>query len=482
MVAIKGSDDGTTYINDKDAWNTYKINSDHKFRMDKDGYYIIPLPISIINKLVIMTSGPKSGYEDLTTEELKIITEAPDSYYIEDIKPIASVLYYESFYTERENALLKRLMDGESVTEDEKMAVTVDIPWGQTIKEYNFMPGLLKSKKHLKIRKEREESSYHMLNKLGLYYKLNKNFLKNVVIYGSAVVSYIMNDEIEIGDVDMAIYGLDAEAAKARIESLVTDLTEALDYSYIIRNEKTIIIGLVNHKPIQITFGYYTHFIDLLLISDLNCCKMCFAEDKFWMLGSAKNAILNGYNLVNDKIVTISDSYITARRIKYYDRGFNLRFLGIGDAQIQSSFVFNKIIGIEKVSRDLLLTKYPNKFEEFIILLDQYQKTGKYSSASIEDNSDSDKGQYIESGQFLCYVRQHRGEFLQLHYGEKLEYFFSKEKFLKLKEESMRHRDYTFLRRKIRYVPDHIEVYDVYAKDPGTGKHDNLLQLDTAST
>jgi hypothetical protein len=104
----------------------------------------------------------------------------------------------------------------------------------------------------------------------------------------------------------------------------------------------------------------YNHPAEILLGFDLPCVKVLFDGQNAWMLKSARNAIVNRYNLATGYQPFRTGTYDT-RLIKYFGRGFDIRVLNFQPERIDPNIYGDGIGQIQELSglaKLLFMLKY----------------------------------------------------------------------------------------------------------------------------
>lgn len=143
----------------------------------------------------------------------------------------------------------------------------------------------------------------------------------NVLLYGSFLLaSHIPSFEAQ--DIDLAIYGLSPDAARARIRELVNWFATHEKQAVYIRGRYGIVLIGETSRIIQIYLGVFYSPIHLALLSDYDCCKMCYTGGQLYITKSARASILNQYITVDGSEISLFPVALPLRLYKYHQRGF----------------------------------------------------------------------------------------------------------------------------------------------------------------
>ncbi|KAF7305479.1 hypothetical protein HMN09_00800700 [Mycena chlorophos] len=144
--------------------------------------------------------------------------------------------------------------------------------------------------------------------------------------------SSVKDKDLESSDIDMYIYGLDPDAANAKIKHIFKVYKKNLPSkaeTLVVRNSKTITFY---HKyptrRIQIVLRFLKTPKDVLLNFDLDICAMGWDGWNFWMLPRAARALETGYSVFTMSL--IQGHYLSERRATQEERVFKYGYRGYG--------------------------------------------------------------------------------------------------------------------------------------------------------
>lgn len=161
----------------------------------------------------------------------------------------------------------------------------------------------------------------------------------NVLAAGGKVLgTLIMAKGVEeSSDVDLYIYGLNAEQANQKVRHIYQVWSDNLPgytpEKLIVKNPKTInFMATYPHCRIQIVLKLVSSPTEALLNFDLDVCAIGFDGSRVFMLPRCARAIETGYSVFTMDLIWghyLSDRRETqeSRVFKYADRGFGLRIL-----------------------------------------------------------------------------------------------------------------------------------------------------------
>ena len=167
----------------------------------------------------------------------------------------------------------------------------------------------------------------------------------NVLVAGGMALTTLLHvdpstdhaKDIQQGDLDIYIYGLDVEKANEKVEEIYQvwkrNLPATNHHELVVKNEKTIsFIPDYPNRRVQIVLKLLMSPTQILLHFDLDACAIGFDGKHVLMLPRCARAIETGYSvLVMDLIwghyLGQRSSTHERRIFKYADRGFGLRIL-----------------------------------------------------------------------------------------------------------------------------------------------------------
>lgn len=160
----------------------------------------------------------------------------------------------------------------------------------------------------------------------------------NVFAAGGKVLgTLICAGDVKESDIDLYIYGLDAEQANQKVRHIYQIWSDNLPASnhekLVVKNPKTI--NLIPSYPncrVQIVLKLVSSLTQALLNFDLDECAVGFDGSRVLMLPRCARAIETGYSVFTMDLIWgyhLSDRRETQRSrvFKYADRGFGLRIL-----------------------------------------------------------------------------------------------------------------------------------------------------------
>jgi hypothetical protein len=160
----------------------------------------------------------------------------------------------------------------------------------------------------------------------------------NVFVAGGKVLSTLVHGrDAEDADVDLYIYGLDAEQANDKVRHIYqvwnANLPAGNQEKLVVKNAKTInLLPSYPHCRIQIVLKLVSSPTQVLLNFDLDVCAIGFDGSRVLMLPRCARAIETGYSVFTMDLIWghhLSDRRATQKErvFKYADRGFGLRIL-----------------------------------------------------------------------------------------------------------------------------------------------------------
>lgn len=156
-------------------------------------------------------------------------------------------------------------------------------------------------------------------------------------------------------DVDLFIYGLSPEDAYRKILQIVNHFKD--NNGIILFRTKRAITIVTDKHIIQIILRVYVHPAEVLLGFDLPCVRVCYDGNNVWMLRSARNAIINRYNLATGYQPFRTGTY-ESRLIKYYRRGYAIRVLNFDPSRVDQNIYTAKEADLEGLSKLLYMLKF----------------------------------------------------------------------------------------------------------------------------
>jgi hypothetical protein len=163
----------------------------------------------------------------------------------------------------------------------------------------------------------------------------------NIVVAGGSLVNIITKCADKVNDIDVFVYGLDRDAAKAKIDHVISSIKQkAIDMKYDTRvymNKNVINIYVFDTKKllqVQIILRLYDTLAHVLVGFDVDCCCVCYDGKNISVSDRGFYALKHRVNVANLK--RRSPSYEN-RLIKYSFRGFDV----VTDFDYES--VYNKM-------------------------------------------------------------------------------------------------------------------------------------------
>eukprot|EP00953_Heterococcus_sp_UTEX-ZZ885_P035833 18486-Heterococcus_DN1.PRE.1 len=128
----------------------------------------------------------------------------------------------------------------------------------------------------------------------------------NVIIAGGAILASLQVPEAweayADADIDMFIYGLDEQTAKAKIETLYTKIkaSSGRTLAVAVRTPHTLtIVGPAGKKHLQIVLRLANDPHQLLEEFDIACCGVAYDGRAVWCTHKAREAIATGVNIID---------------------------------------------------------------------------------------------------------------------------------------------------------------------------------------
>lgn len=160
----------------------------------------------------------------------------------------------------------------------------------------------------------------------------------NVLAAGGKVLSNLVRaDDAKESDIDLYLYGLDAEQANQKVRHIYQVWSDNLPASnqekLVVKNPKTInFLPSYPNCRVQIVLKLISSPTQALLNFDLDVCAIGFDGSRALMLPRCARAIETGYSVFTMDLIWghhLSDRRETqqSRVFKYADRGFGLRIL-----------------------------------------------------------------------------------------------------------------------------------------------------------
>ena len=160
----------------------------------------------------------------------------------------------------------------------------------------------------------------------------------NVLAAGGKVLGTLcMAKDVVESDVDLYIYGLDAEQANQKVRHIYQVWSDNLPVhtpeKFVVKNPKTInFLASYPYCRIQIVLKLISSPTEALLNFDLDVCAVGFDGSRVLMLPRCARAIETGYSIFTMDLIWghhLSNRRETqeSRVFKYADRGFGLRIL-----------------------------------------------------------------------------------------------------------------------------------------------------------
>ncbi len=199
----------------------------------------------------------------------------------------------------------------------------------------------------------------------------------NVVVAGGYALRMIGNSANQFlihgqSDIDFFLYGLTPEQGLLKLREMVEYFkrlyTEDEEGPYgedriIIRTDRSLTFIIPGLPAIQIILRLYSHPVEVLLGFDLPCVRVMYDGQNVWMTGSARNSIVNRYNLLTGYQPFRTGTY-ESRALKYVRRGYDIRVINFQPARIDPTILQgppSKIFELEGLARLLFSLKYTQK-------------------------------------------------------------------------------------------------------------------------
>ena len=179
---------------------------------------------------------------------------------------------------------------------------------------------------------------------------------KNVLVAGGIVLTTLLHTDpaedettrIQNPDIDIFLYGVDAEQANRKVEEIHEIWSRNLPRTasrLVTRNVRTIeLLAEYPNRRLQIILKLAPTLLDVLLNFDLDACAIGFTGSDVIMLPRCARAMETGYNTFTMDLIW--GHYLGRRRetriervLKYADRGFGLRILPSFAKSLQSKDV-----------------------------------------------------------------------------------------------------------------------------------------------
>lgn len=191
----------------------------------------------------------------------------------------------------------------------------------------------------------------------------------NVVIAGGYALSMLgaLSPGSQVGDIDLFIYGLSNGLNKVYyIINFFRQIHPNLGVLFRTKRAVTMVLG-DKIPPIQIVLRNYHTPAEILIGFDLPCVRVLFDGQGILMLRSARNAIVNRYNVLTGYQPFRTGSY-ERRAIKYLNRGYDIRILNFEPSRVNQDLYKKNYRGFPRGLALILYTlnQNPNKREIFL--------------------------------------------------------------------------------------------------------------------
>ena len=194
----------------------------------------------------------------------------------------------------------------------------------------------------------------------------------NVFVAGGIVLSTLMHTDpskdddktIKDGDIDLYLYGLDADQANKKVEEIydiwLANLPATNKQRLVVKNARTInFLADYPNRRIQIILKLLPSPTQILLNFDLDACAVGFDGKQVLMLPRCARAIETGYSVFTMDLIWghyLGDRRATreTRVFKYADRGFGLRILPSYARSLEDETPFFKLANSQQMEIDFL--------------------------------------------------------------------------------------------------------------------------------
>jgi len=303
--------------------------------------------------------------DDLSDEELKKVTPVISNFEIEELSG-GNIILLERHNRGIENRLRQKLMNGEQLTEVDRLDYAFDI-FGQN--HYDFYPldetiqGIIVKNSDvfvgLQCKSFQQFQSNFKAIEGGLLNNLNWN---NLVVAGGSVLAALRGERGYSGDLDFFIYGLDEDQARTKIEEIVTTVTDNYVVKFAtfdlgqwenaglkkrpfieMRTKYTLTLWFNKvYVPLQVVFRLSSCPEEVILGFDIDCVKVLYDGNKVLITDQAALSLIYGYNLADGNRQIFRTGTYEKRLQKYFERGFNVRVPGYSFNKLKSTFFSEK--------------------------------------------------------------------------------------------------------------------------------------------
>ncbi|KYQ89839.1 hypothetical protein DLAC_09816 [Tieghemostelium lacteum] len=181
----------------------------------------------------------------------------------------------------------------------------------------------------------------------------------NVFVAGGAVLGCTLNqpstNAFQNSDIDIFLYGLTETQATDKLKEILTFIQNKSPNTTIARTKYAVtFLNEYPYRNVQVVLRIYKSPAEVLMGFDIDCCSIGFDGQRVSAIPRARDAIVNGINIVD--MSRRSTTYET-RLFKYAKRGFAVKVPGFDSTDIPSSIYsadFKSTVGLQR----LLLLEY----------------------------------------------------------------------------------------------------------------------------
>ena len=187
----------------------------------------------------------------------------------------------------------------------------------------------------------------------------------NVFVAGGIILTTCLHTDesrdsdkvVRDGDIDVYIYGLDAESSNKKIEEIYTvwsnNLPSANQQKLVVKNARTInFFADYPSRRVQIILKLLQSPTQVLLNFDLDACAIGFDGKQVLMLPRCARAIETGYSVFTMDLIWghyLGDRRATreGRVFKYAEKGFGLRILPSYASSLEDDTPYEKLANLQ---------------------------------------------------------------------------------------------------------------------------------------
>lgn len=168
--------------------------------------------------------------------------------------------------------------------------------------------------------------------------------------------SYYHENAYVNSDIDLFVYGLDEEAANAKLLSLYEQISDALPYESVVFRSKhaVTIVSQFPFRHVQIVLRRYLSPAEILMGFDVDCCAVGYDGKNVWTLPRTHRSLITRINRVD--LSRRSPSY-EMRLAKYASRGFQVAVPSLDRSRIDPQLFEKPFDKLQGLARLLLLER-----------------------------------------------------------------------------------------------------------------------------